>query len=267
MRKASSTARRPDDGESPTGGGYWTSARRPLHILAYLLPLIVIYEVCLARMLSLDVEAHRKLHEFFVNLGVATAGGLSLGGLAIVVVLLVWHVLTRERWRVEPAVVAMMAVESLLLAAPLVVVGHLLTYSPLAAATGSAGSAAALPPPVFADLDIWSKVAISIGAGLYEEFFFRMLLIAVLHTLLVDVGKASPRLGAGIAIVVSAVAFAWYHDLGGPQGELSGRKMLFYLLAGVYFGLVYVLRGFGLAVGVHALYDIITVLIPIPDDG
>ncbi|MDY7109453.1 MAG: CPBP family intramembrane glutamic endopeptidase [Planctomycetota bacterium] len=246
------------------GSGYWFSARRPLQILAFLLPLIIAYELCLALLLPTEdrahvntVEAHRRLLDFFAQLGVARTGGLYLGGLVIVLVLLVWHFLLRDRWRIDPLVAVLMAVESFLLALPLLLLGHLIAHNPLAASVPGQAS--------FADLDLLSQMAISVGAGLYEELVFRMVLIAVLHTLLVDVGKASPLVGASIAILVSAVAFTFYHDLDNASGALSGRRAVFYLAAGLYFGAIYVLRGFGIVVGAHALYDIIAVLLPASD--
>jgi membrane protease YdiL (CAAX protease family) len=105
------------------------------------------------------------------------------------------------------------------------------------------------------ELSFWSKMAISVGAGLYEELMFRMLLIAVIHTLLVDVGKASEGLGATIAVIISAAAFAWYHK--SPGVAMTAQQAMFYVLAGLYFGAIYVLRGFGIVVAVHALYDVI----------
>ena len=102
--------------------------------------------------------------------------------------------------------------------------------------------------------------AISVGAGLYEELVFRMMLIAVIHTLLVDLAGLRPRTGTGLAILISAVAFTWYHPLTDAAGVVSAPRIAFYFLAGLYFGLVYVWRGFGIVVAVHALYDIITVV-------
>ncbi len=234
--------------------GYWHTAKRPLQILVFLLPLIVAYEICLALILRLDVEAHRWLQQSFAQLGVAPTGGLFLGGIAIIVVLIVWHLLIKDQWRVDPVVLVLMGVESLFLAVPLLVISHVITNNSAPAAAPVAAQ--------FAQLDIWSKMAISVGAGLYEEMAFRMILIAVVHTLLVDLGKADSRLGAAIAIVVSSAAFTWYHDLADVDGGISGRKVLFYFLAGMYFGGVFILRGFGIVVGVHALYDIAAVVIP-----
>jgi hypothetical protein len=241
----------PDAPERPSG--YWHASRRPLQILVFLLPLIVAYELCLGLVLSLDVQAHKGLLEFFAALGVTRTGGLYLGGLVIVAVLLVWHVLVRDPWRASVRTAGGMAIEALVLALPLIVLSRIIAVRLPAAGT---------PADVaFVELDLWSQLAISVGAGLYEELMFRMVLIAVVHTLLVDVGKTSHHVGAAIAIGLSALAFTWYHDLRNASGGISVAKLAFYFLAGVYFGAVYMVRGFGLVVGAHATYDILTVIL------
>lgn len=231
---------------------YWEAARLPLQILAFLLPLILLYELALAFLLQSQenvrtVLAHRYLLEFFDAFRIAPQGALHLGGVAIVVVLLIWHVLERRPWQINIATCGIMAVESVILTLPLIVLCQLIARAVVAEPT------VAFAPAPLEGLDIWSKIGISIGAGLYEELIFRMLLIAVIHTLLVDVGKASNRLGAAIAILVSAGAFTAYHRLD------SASETVFLFLAGLYFGCIYVVRGFGIVVGAHAFYDIITV--------
>ena len=235
---------------------YLGASKKPLTILAFLLPLVVAYEIGLAFALRssegvLTNKAHVTLLRFFDTFGISAGGGLYLGGAVLVVVLLVWHVLTRDPWRLEPATPGLMAVESLMVTIPLIVLAQVILRN-------SAGSQPMPATPVvdataLGSLTIWSKLAISIGAGLYEELMFRMLLIAVLHTLLVDVGKLNSTLGAVIAIVVSASAFTIYH----PSAGLGSG--VFFFVAGLYFGGVYVVRGFGIVVGVHAIYDIIMV--------
>ena len=42
-------------------------------------------------------------------------------------------------------------------------------------------------------------------------------------------------------------------------GGRSGAKIVFYFLAGLYFGAVYTVRGFGVVVATHAFYDIFVV--------
>jgi hypothetical protein len=197
------------------------------------------------------VEAHRQLLQAFSTFGIQPTGGLYLGGIAIVVVLLVWHVLTRQPWRVDVPALGLMILESLVLTLPLLLLSHLI--SRFALATGGASA--------FDDLNLASRIAISVGAGLYEELAFRMIMIAVIHTLLVDLCRLPHRLGITIAVVASAIAFMAYHDLSGPHGGYSARRIAFFLLAGLYFGVIFAARGFGIVVGTHALYDVLTVVL------
>lgn len=251
---------------------YFEVSKRPLQILAFLLPLIIAYEIGLVLLLKSDHgvltnKAHETLLQFFGAFGVAPSSGFYLGGIVVVVVLLVWHILTRDPWRIDPPALGIMACESLLLALPLIALGQIIIR--LLATSTTLMSDAPLCWSGDNSLDglgLWSRISISIGAGLYEELMFRMLLIAVIHTLLVDVGKASNRVGSIVAVVVSAAAFTAYHPLAGPDGTISTQKLSFFFLAGLYFGAVYVARGFGIAVAVHAMYDVLTVSLLSPSN-
>src|SRR5262249_48152598 len=95
-----------------------------------------------------------------------------------------------------------------------------------------------------------------VGAGIYEEMLFRLLLFSAILTGLrkIGVGRLLP---VALAALSSALLFSAAHHIG-PNGEpLEGYTFLFRTLAGVYFAVVYQLRGFGIAVGGHACYDVI----------
>ena len=70
-----------------------------------------------------------------------------------------------------------------------------------------------------------------------------------------------PATGPRIAVVVVAtiaasLAFAAAHHIG-PYGETFDRHaFVFRSLAGFYFTILYRLRGFGIAVGAHACYNV-----------
>lgn len=230
---------------------YWATSQLPLHILIFLLPWIGLYEIGLVSVLTSDAgtttnKAHASMLQLFEAFGIVQPGGI-----AIIVVLLAWHFLKRDPWKIRPSVVGGMALESMILACPLLALGWVLSSQVPAAGT----------PVDIHTLGLWQQVMISIGAGLYEELVFRMLAIAVLHTLLVDLCRASHGLGVAISITVAAAAFTWYHPLANADGDLSIRKLLVYFAAGIYFGVLYVTRGFGIVVGAHALYDVVTVVL------
>ena len=150
-----------------------------------------------------------------------------------------------------------MAVESLVLAAPLFVFSLVMSRGTPAAAVGSADT---LPMLAGAGLDAvrsWKEgVVFSVGAGIYEELVFRLVAIALLHLFFDDFLALPKAWSAGLAIAISAVLFAGYHPFdtyrfwdwsNGAWGRFS-----FYTLAGLYFAAIYQWRGFGIVAATHA---------------
>jgi hypothetical protein len=61
-------------------------------------------------------------------------------------------------------------------------------------------------------------------------------------------------------VLGSAIAFALYHDHTWHGSSIDLWHALPFLVAGAYFGLVYLYRGFVIVVGVHALYDVLVLV-------
>jgi hypothetical protein len=248
------------------GDLYAHLAKRPLHILVFLLPLVAAYE--LGAILCLQtpeqaqhIRAYAILSDLFGSLGVST---LHLPAILLLVVLIVWHVVSRDTMRIRPGVIAGMWVEAAVWTIPLLVLGLILaqaiglvepvtTSPPPAATAGTPDELAALP--------VGGRIAVSIGAGLYEELLFRLVGIALVHLVLADLLGMGKHAAAAIAIAVTSLAFAAYHDLGGPDA-IDWARGGYYFVAGVYFALVYLSRGLGIAVAVHALYDFVILVRP-----
>jgi len=114
---------------------------------------------------------------------------------------------------------------------------------------------ATIGPAPIAELDWMSRLTISIGAGLYEEFLFRMIGTAIVHALVVDLLGAKERVGRAAAVVITGLAFGWYHA---PESMLM---MAYFTLAGVFFGWLYLARGFGITAGAHAVYDVLVLVV------
>ncbi len=254
----------------PGRASYFHDSRQPLTVLVFLLPVVLIYELGAWLFLASDdsatawaVSAQRVLASVFEVFGVA---GLHLPAVLVVVVLLVWHALSRQAWRVKPGVLLGMGVESVALAIPLIVLAAMM--SPQIAAVvqavaeagvqaggGQAGVQESTPSGGVAQLGWPARATISLGAGLYEELLFRMIGIAALHFVVSDLLRVPERWGTVIAVVGSALAFAMYHQI--PSFEIG----VFYFLAGAYFGLLYVVRGFGIVVVCHAAYDLVALVL------
>lgn len=263
---------------------YWQRTHWPLQSLYFLLPLLVAYEVGVVMYAgSYDISARRLLRMLFEW---ADVTGYYLPGIAVVVMLLCWHMVRKDPWRPEPQLYILMWIESIALALPLFVFMIVLFRQPAlpAAAPPDPQSPAAARLMHVADhgptaqpshphaavslsqgeqgnlsnVNDWrAGLVFSVGAGIYEELLFRLIAIALLHLLLVDVLGLPDHYGAVGAIGLSAVAFAMYHF--SPTNPFDWGKFLFYSAAGIYFAAVYVLRGFGIVAATHALYDILLV--------
>lgn len=237
-----------NSGTRARGESYWHLSKRPLHVLFFLLPLILLYEVGSVRYLAdpdkgvvETIVAHRLLYRLFESFGGAA---FYLPGLALVAVLFIWHLLLKDRWKLRVSVLVGMAAEAAVLTMPLLVLGVLTQrQAALAATTQLVG------------LSTEAKVTLAVGAGLYEELLFRLVAITGLHLLLVDVGRMKHGPGSVLAAAVSAGAFAWYHHV--PGLSMGLPLATFYVLSGFYFAGLFVVRGFGIVVAVHALYDIV----------
>ncbi len=237
----------------------------PLQALLFLMPLIIAYELALPVWgvtdsgIQREIAARQMLFDFFDRLGI---GGEHLPMFIIIIILLVLHIYKRDPWRFEPKLYLAMWFESLLLALPLFVFGMMwyryaqsanlfTTYAWLGdSITGllAAGGSG----------ETWqSQMLFAVGAGLYEELFFRLACIVLLHLVLVDVIELKEPMGSGIAVVVAAVAFALYHF--SDSFPFHVVHFIFFTAAGIYLGAIFLLRGFGIVAAVHALYDIMIV--------
>lgn len=227
---------------------------RPLHILVFLAPLIVLYEIGSALYLTRPgvvetIGAKTILGAFFSSFGLAT---VYLPGITLVVVLLAWHFLVGDKWKVRANVLIGMALESAIWALPLLVLALIFGHGRAAMQAEGVTSLASLS---------WQeKLTLSIGAGIYEELLFRLIMLVVLHFVFVDVLRLSHGVGNTIAAVISAVAFAIYHPITLSGGGVDLHLLGFYVGAGLYFAGLFLMRGFGIVVGAHAVYDVIALL-------
>ncbi len=106
----------------------------------------------------------------------------------------------------------------------------------------------------------FTGLVMSLGAGLYEEIAFRVVLFGLgLRCLRVLwPGKGWWRrtlLGAGWALA-SAVLFSAWHHLGALGEQFDLRVFVFRAVCGLIFTVIYVTRGFAPVVWTHVSYDV-----------
>jgi hypothetical protein len=112
----------------------------------------------------------------------------------------------------------------------------------------------------FAGFNLPTQLMISLGAGLYEELLFRVLLVAGL-ALLARRGFGWGPLPAGaFAAVLGALVFSLFHYVGPLGDPFALGSFTFRAVAGLLFSILYLLRGFGITAWTHALYDVFLAL-------
>lgn len=109
-------------------------------------------------------------------------------------------------------------------------------------------------------LSLINRFALSLGAGLYEELFFRVVLVGFLYFMLRSF-IAKEWIAAGIAAIVGALLFSGVHYVGAMGDIFTLRSFTFRALAGLTLNALYISRGFGVAAATHAWYDLLVLII------
>lgn len=228
---------------------YLKSTCHPWVSLLFLVPLLTAYEVGVFYVggdrTYVAAQADAWVRGMLENYGAAQ---VFVAPLAVVVVLLVW---SWWRWSDRPqdplSTCFGMAFESAAFAFLLWQFSR--NFGPIMDHLGIRLEIAMRPTPA-------AQVLTFVGAGIYEEVIFRLglftLLAGVLRTIALPGGAA-----VLVAAIGSALAFAAAHHVGEYGEPMQPYVFLFRFLAGLYFAFLFTLRGFGIAVGAHAGYDVL----------
>jgi hypothetical protein len=234
---------------------YFSATQHPWSSLIFVLPLLAIYEIGVLWLGAAEPEAVRNGADTWLRWGIDQIGlHEPYWAPAILAILLIaWGWL---RFHDRPSDLLSlwigMTIESLVFAVGLWGVSR--TLVPL---LDQFGIQLGTRPPAE---PVCAQVVSFLGAGIYEEVLFRLVLFSGLVWLL-RTAEVPRLLALLLGAVTAAAVFSGAHHLG-PYGEpYNGYVFLFRTLAGLYFTVVYQVRGFGVAVGAHALYDVLVGII------
>lgn len=243
----------------PLHSVYWAESARPLVSLVFVAPMLVAYE---GGLLLLGPQSMRNGADLWLRwlLEAVGFGQYLLLPLIVCCGLLAWHHLRREPWRFEPVVLAGMVLESVVLGLTLLVLARL--QGAMLAAVDGAGASSGTPGP-----NGLGHVLAFLGAGIYEEVLFRWLLLPTLVVAFAWTGLQRPA-NTALAVLLASLLFAVahyrldlligpYHFVTSVGDAFDWTSFLFRFVAGVLFSAVFLVRGFGIAAGTHALYDIL----------
>ena len=241
---------------------YWQSSRAPRYSLLFALPLLIIYQI-LATLapagrggIAVRNGADVILQSVFVWLAGAWGPRLFMLCLIGVGAWLIAKDLRAHRGggSFKPAVLGGMLVESVALSLVFGVVVGILTALLLGA-----------PPPSMrlasgtADLGRSTLLMLSLGAGIYEELLFRVVIVGLLAWGAKRLLGLRPLAGI-VATVLGALIFSAFHYIGPYGDHLEVYSFVFRTIAGLFFSGLYLARGFGITAWTHALYDVFLLL-------
>jgi membrane protease YdiL (CAAX protease family) len=277
---------------------YLERTSRPICSLIFLLPLIIFYEIGTFRINTnvlnqsqIRVVAFVWLQNLLESLGFGGKFAWAAPPLAVVVILLALQIASGKQWRLWLGDFLPMAAECVLLAVPLIVLTlflnssprpqsrdaffdgdrppaqgeYALTCSSTMGQTASAPGGQTLRRPL--DRSLPADIVTGIGAGIYEELVFRLILICLLMLLFQDALRLSHKSAAVLSVLISAALFSAHHHVDLLTGQpnlvdpFNVTRFAFRTIAGIYFAVLFAIRGFGITAGTHASYNIIAVSI------
>lgn len=249
-----------------------------MYAIFFLLPFIIFYELGTifinTDMLSLSqvrVVSFVWLQQFLEYVGFSAKFAWMAPPLAVVIILIGLQLASRKSWYFSLRDIFPMAFECVLYAIPLIVFGLLLNSSSAgqgqaALSSGGLGICAQVSEAIGSH-SLLADIVTGIGAGIYEELIFRLVLICILMIIFQDVLRIEYRRSIILSVIVSAVLFSGHHHIVFLNGQFAASepfelvRFTFRMIAGVYFAVLFAVRGFGITAGTHAFYDIIAVIV------
>ena len=107
---------------------------------------------------------------------------------------------------------------------------------------------------------ITQQVTLAVGAGIYEEFLFRVMLISGLTGIIGFVFLWSEKVRKSAALIIAAGIFSAFHFMGDYGDFFSMELFLLRFFAGIVLGVLYIARGFGITAYAHSIYDLIVLI-------
>ena len=245
---------------SRPGTRYWRCSREPRYSLAFALPLLLLYEGMAALLPASETRGVRNGADVMLKSVFVFVAGARGPLLFEIVLIAVCGWIVRRDLATHGGVRALsgriflgMSAESIGLALVFGVIVGTITAHLL----GVLGALSMAPAE---QLDFWTRVMVSLGAGLYEELLFRVILVSALAYVARRLFRWRPGVAAAFATIAGALLFSAAHYIGAFGDRLTLESFLFRAISGVFFSAIYLWRGFGIDAWTHALYDVFLLL-------
>lgn len=230
---------------------YWQHSKSPFYSLLFTLPLLICYEILIFTLNHSDIRGMRNgadilFRQFFAMFNIY---GFYLVGFLVLSTLSISYYFHSRRnisksfhWQFF----VLMFLESLVFAMLMFIfidkIGDYLII--IGTVPGKK-----------------EMIVLALGAGVYEEFIFRVILVSGFLFFLKDILRLQPHLSAILAMISASLIFSLFHYLGSYGEVIEIRSFLIRFGAGMFLSLLFVLRGYGITAYTHTLYDLLVILI------
>ena len=281
-----------------TRNSYLERTSRPIYAVVFLLPFIVLYEIgtILINTDILNQSQVRVVAFVWLQQLLEYVGGERFAWVApplvVVIILIGLQITSAKPWHIGTGDFLPMAIECIFLAVPLIVLSLFLNRS--APQQGDIGQfansvvyvqtefspnflcdrlnslfllAGEVKPEMAGGRSLLADIVTGIGAGIYEELIFRLILICLLMLFFQDVLQFTRKNAIILSVLISAALFSAHHHVilvegqFGQSGTFNWAAFGFRTVAGIYFAMLFAIRGFAITAGTHAFYDIIATIL------
>jgi hypothetical protein len=240
---------------------YNEACKRPSYNFLFSVVLLVLYEASVGTMRYFGRgQVINGVDAWFTSLLALVPYGSWVLSFCIVAAGIAYlYIDSKEGVSIRPRFFGLMLLESLVWAAILYLtlprlIGQMFNNNILASVPG------ALPAAVVVKQQptLLENIGLSFGAGFYEEFFFRLLLVRGVQLLMavfkIDTESVWSVMGV---ILFCSIAFSAAHYIGNMGDSFDLYSFFYRFVFGLLMSLLLVLRRFGITAWTHALYDIL----------
>lgn len=259
---------------------YLDRTSRPVYALAYLLGFMLFYEIgtflvhpeTLTQSLAqpqVRVVAFVWVQNLLEFIHFSPRMTWIAAPFVVIFILLGLQITSKTKWQVRLSDFIPMTLECIFLAIPLIVLSLLLNRNGPSVPPPAAAALISLQEVIepMAQRMLMVDIITGIGAGIYEELIFRLILICLLMMLFQDALGMQKNNAIFVSVLISAILFSAHHHFFFANGRFfrgdpfTMGKFIFRALAGVYFAVLYAVRGFGITAGTHAFYNILAAVL------
>lgn len=108
--------------------------------------------------------------------------------------------------------------------------------------------------------DLGIRLLLGAGAGVWEELLFRLLILGGGLWLTVVVLNGNRVIFGILLLLLSSLTFSALHHIGAHADPFESGIFLYRFLAGLLLGGIFLVRGLGVCVYTHALYNVLTLV-------